>query len=205
MKTEPAPAAASRDRPTFPRQEALHHALALVSFLGPSCEQIEIVGSIRRHKAWVKDIELLYIPKHSLLAQPSDLFLQTQRENAAEEAINTLECQGVIARRLDTRGREAWGAKNKLARHLPSGIPLDLFAAQGQNWVSLLVCRTGPAEANIAIARRARALGWRWNPYDGLVDSEGRLRLARTEAEFFALLGLPCPPPEDRHNLARCR
>ncbi len=58
-----------------------------------------------------------------------------------------------------------WGEKNKLAVHVASGVPVDLFAATEANWFNYLVCRTGPGESNIAIASAAKAMGWQWHPY----------------------------------------
>ena len=65
----------------------------------------------------------------------------------------------MLRRRLSKTGAEAWGPKNKLAVHVESGIPVDLFATSAESWWNYLVCRTGPAASNIAIAQAALAGG----------------------------------------------
>lgn len=83
--------------------------------------------------------------------------------------------------------------------HRASRIPVDLFATTREAWFNYLVCRTGPAESNTAIANAAIAKGWKWHPYDsGFTDQEGNWVYVRAERDVFDLVGLPYHAPPDR-------
>jgi len=71
---------------------------------------------------------------------------------------------------------ETWGAQNKLALHVASGIPVDLFSTTAANWWNSLVCRTGGKENNLLITRAALRRGWSFEAY-----GSGFHRLDRTE------------------------
>jgi DNA polymerase (family 10) len=190
----PAPArpVTLRDWPAYdqPRQPAavapdkMRHTLAaaraiadeLLAHIAPGCTRAIVAGSIRRGKATVGDIEILYCP----------------RGGEADAII-----EGKVARgELVIRG--GYGPKNKFLRHIPSGIKVDLFATDEAAWWNSLVWRTGPAESNIAIAQAARSQGRRWHPAAAGFSVDGKMLPATSEAEVFALAGLPWRAPEMR-------
>ena len=161
-------------------EEAERIAKELVLQLRDACLQIEVVGSVRRRKPWVKDVEILYIPKPGL-------FDPTEMKTA--ELIN----RGV----LEVRG--GYGEWNKFLRHVESGLNVDLFKTTPDRWAVSLVVRTGPKESNIKIATAARRKGWRFHAYGrGFTDERGREIACRTEREVFELVELEYKPPEQR-------
>lgn len=170
--------------------------------------RVEIAGSLRRRKAMVGDVELLYIPKILRLPDPRDLFGELVDANAADERIQYLENISLLHRRKNVKGAEMFGEKNKLMRHVRSGIPVDLFAATEENWFNYLVCRTGGAENNVAIAAAAKRKGWQWNPYGAGFSREAHdgaygevpaaVHPVRCEEDVFKFVGLPYRPPMDR-------
>jgi len=163
-------------KPRFELAAARAVAEELVRMLAPHCVQIEIAGSIRRGKATVGDVELLFV----------------SRDGAAECEINRLISAGI----LEIRG--AFGEQNKFVRHIASGIPVDLFATTQERWANSFVCRTGPAESNIRIATAALRQGWRWNVYGDGFSRGGEVRTMRTEADVFAFVGLEYAEPDRR-------
>lgn len=184
----------------FPRAAALAVAKELCDVLRPVAERLIVAGSLRRRKAEVGDVEILFVPK--LKAVPFDLFGTVVQMSLVEDALADLLEGGVLAKRKNVNGSEMWGAKNMLAVHVASGIPVDLFAATEANWWNYLVCRTGPGESNIAIASAAQAMGWKWNPYGagfsrqiGLTTEE---RVVGSEREVFEFVGLPFKEPWER-------
>lgn len=182
----------------FPYNEALALATALVYDLRSSCERIEIVGSVRRHKPEVHDLELLYIPKFLNRVSPFDMFLR-EDANLADDVITRWEHEMFLKRRLNSKGSEVFGAKNKLMVHDFSGIPVDLFSTNSECWFNALVCRTGPKESNIAICTEAQKRGWKWNPYGpGYSHDDGEVRAMTSEEEVFKFVNLPYLPPEQR-------
>ena len=58
----------------WPATTARKVADALAAELTPRCERIEIAGSLRRGKADVGDIEILYVPRIGQVRVPGELF-----------------------------------------------------------------------------------------------------------------------------------
>ena len=182
----------------FEGAAALRLAERLRERLAPCCERVEIAGSLRRGRPTVGDIELLYIPRFDSVRY--DLFSLRVINLVDEGPLAELLRGGELAKRPNSRGAETWGERNKLARHVLSGTPLDLFATCEACWHNYLVCRTGPAALNVEIAQRARARGHKWNPYGPgftrLAD-QSIVRMA-SEREVFEFVGLPWREPSER-------
>lgn len=179
-------------------REAMQVAEEIGIELRPWCERIEIAGSLRRKKPDVGDIEILYIPIIREERDDTDLFASYEA-NKADERIQELEHAGILERRLSTAGHQAYGPKNKLMRHVASGIPVDLFSATRENWFNYFVCRTGPADLNARIATKAQSIGWKWNPYGpGFTNPEGEMHPVLAESDVFDFVGIPYQEPEQR-------
>jgi DNA polymerase/3'-5' exonuclease PolX len=198
-----------------------HHAdaLAVAQFiykcLAPVCERIEIAGSICRQVPQVGDAELVYVSRPGAV----DMFGTPIGQDAASEVIAMMEADGILRRRLNRAGNiSSWGESNKFAVYQggagrpphpkPVGcgmepFPVDLFAANAQNFISLMVCRTGPRDAVVSICQRAQAFRMHYHPYDGLrpFGAERKVIHPQTQEEFFDLLKWPCLPPSERHLL----
>ncbi len=185
----------------FPRAAALTVAKELCDALKPVTTRLIVAGSLRRRKAEVGDVEILFVP---VVAQyKTGLFSEdTKSVSLVDECLAGMLKAGVLAKRPNRTGGFAWGEKNKLALHVASGIPVDLFAATDENWFNYIVCRTGPGESNIRIAAAAQKIGWQWNPYgagfsrpNGLGREERRVT---SEREVFEFVGLPYLEPWER-------
>ncbi len=183
----------------YPLAEAEKVAGEIVELLRPSCERIEIAGSIRRQKTSVKDIEIVYVPKVNF---ERDLFMVfTCIETIlADKKIRSLEDQFIISRRWLSSGRGAYGRCNKLMVHCRSGIPVDLFATTEESWFNYLVCRTGPAELNRQICLEAKRRGFGWMPYGcGFrILSDGEVFPMASEKEVFDFVDIPYQEPHLR-------
>jgi len=167
-------------------QKAKAIAEELKALLEPVCQRVVIAGSIRRQKPEVGDIELLCIPKFI------DGVDQLDRE------IGALVIQGRLGFRLNKRGSRAYGPKNKLMLHIPSGIGVDIFSTDSGCWPVALVVRTGGAETNKRIAMAAIRKGWHLRAYGrGFTTPDGEM-VCRSERDVFGLAGLPYLPPEQR-------
>lgn len=188
----------------YPLAEAFAVASQLVKILGPGCERIEVAGSIRRRKSEVSDVEIVYVP---ILEPLYDLF--GDKAGSADKSVERIDGMiraGILQKRKNVNGSEIWGQRNRLARHVESGIPVDLFATTDSAWWNYLVCRTGGRETNERIARCARARGWKWNPYgDGFTDLDSagnEMKCSRfgvsSERDVFEFVGLEFAEPEER-------
>ncbi len=170
----------------------------LTAKLEAGCIKVAVAGSLRRGKEAVGDVEIVYVPNF-VPVQSGDLFGGTEPMNAADLIINGWLQRGVLNKRLNSKGSEMWGEKNKLAVHVATGIPVDLFATTEDCWENYMVCRTGGAETNKEICMAANRKGWTWNPYGrGFTDDEGQIIPVTSEREVFELVGLPYLPPEKR-------
>lgn len=185
----------------FGRADAIGVARELLIALAPVCESVMVAGSLRRRKAVVGDVELLFIPQMTD-GPRTDLLLPPVKIARTNAVIGELLARGVLAKRLSVKGTPAWGEKNKLAVHVASGIPVDLFAATTGNWWNYVVCRTGGKQSNIAICEAAKKSGWKWNPYgDGFSRAAGlgrEVHAVTSEREVFAFAGLPWLEPWER-------
>lgn len=186
----------SPDKIRFPRDVATAVALELLAALTPGCERILFAGSYRRRRAEVGDLEVLYIPKRG--PAPDDFF--ADQADQADGCIARLEASRILRRRLNVNGTETFGAKNKLMVHTLSGLPVDLFVATRENWFNYLVCRTGPATSNTALAAAALARGYRWQPYGAGFTrlSDGEVIPMGSEAEVFDFVRMPFLAPHRR-------
>lgn len=180
----------------FPRGEAVLVATRLLELLSPHCERIAIAGSLRRMKPEVSDIELLFIP--SLGERPEGLFDRVQVDLTAER-IESLVTSGVLAKRPNVNGDFTWGEKNKLAIHVASGIPVDLFATTHEDWWVSLVFRTGSKETNLALTTGANKKGATLMAYGcGVRWSDGTVTRAESERHVFELCGVEYKEPQAR-------
>ncbi len=182
----------------YEHRHASQVAEILMAYLRPACSQIQVAGSLRRMKPDVGDIELLYIPKIS--ERPGQDMFRLDRVNEADEVIEDLLMFELLKKRLNKNEGANWGAFNKLAVDVGSGIPVDLFATSEAAWFNYLVCRTGPADSNTEICTRAIRKGWKWNPYgEGFTNQRtGEVHAVQSEREVFEFVGMEYREPQDR-------
>lgn len=200
----------------YSRDEALTVVRELLPLLTPYCVTVEgelllkVAGSLRRMRADVGDIELVYVPSNG----PVQKGLFTEDGNQFDAQLESLVLQRIIAPRVNRVGGVAWGKQNKLAVHVASGIPIDFFATVVPHFWNYLVCRTGGKINNIDLCQAADARGLMWHPYHGgfeVADMEkanaalnrtdlstGRFVMAKTEREVFSIAGLPWREPKER-------
>jgi DNA polymerase/3'-5' exonuclease PolX len=189
----------------FPRADAIAVTRELISLLQPCCSRLLVAGSLRRRKPDVGDIELVFIPHMIEGTDPEDMFGKKIAVNAMDFALDLMIKEGLLSKRPSKDGRTAWGPKNKFAVHQPSGIPIDFFTGDVENWWNLVVCRTGGAQSNVEIAGTAKRAGWNWNPY-GMGFSRPNpervgwwlIKPIHSEQEVFEFVGLPYRDPWER-------
>ncbi len=153
-----------------------------------------IAGSLRRGKTEVGDIEILFVPRSGPVHTAGALF--PQQGSLADELIEQWLRDHMLTKRLiDKNAVPTWGPLNKLAVHVASGVPVDLFATTHEHWWSALVMRTGPKETNVSLAAAAPRL--KFHAYGAFTRLDtGAPVIPRSESEVFA--GLPWREPADR-------
>lgn len=108
-----------------------------MSQLTPFCDRIEIAGSIRRERPYVKDIEILCIPKI--------YFVHGKNHDHYPGFIEIVDSWEKV------KGNATNG--KYMQRILPEGIKLDLFTARVDNWGLQMAIRTGSAEYSKYLAK----------------------------------------------------
>lgn len=202
------------EKEKFPRADAeklADHLMALRYKLGDFSERWTIAGSIRRKKAFVSDVEVVYIPifdERPKKVEPSaqmDLGIAPKEPEMEEfayldEAIEVLIGEGILEKRRKKDGAVMFGKWVKLLRHVRTGIPIDFFACTADGWWTTLVSRTGGKDSNLELATRALRLGYTWNPGGrGFTSlSDGSVVAVDSEEAAFQFVGMPCLPPELR-------
>jgi DNA polymerase/3'-5' exonuclease PolX len=191
------------DEKRYPLGEAGELADKFVERLTKYCSRIMVAGSIRRRRPFVKDVEILLVSEPGEQIDPADLFGHRVVRPAADIALEKMIENGTIEKRLNADGHQTWGAENKLAVHVRSGIPVDFFFTTEARWWNSLVVRTGPAKSNKAIAVAAQARGWHWHAYgEGFTRNDGTASIDRhkvtSEEDCFHFVGLPCLTPYKR-------
>jgi len=197
----------------IPLAEADEVAAEIVGLLGPSCERIEIAGSIRRRRSGVGDVEIVAIPHYG--PAPTDLFGRAvdDRPDFLHETCEALlhEPYSKLSFRYSADGRKAWGHRLKWCFYDRSRLrdgtfksyPLDIYSTTPEQWGVTLAIRTGPADFSrrLVTPRNQGGLcpsycqfkGWR-------VRHRGAGRELETpeERDVFEALGLDWIEPEDR-------
>jgi DNA polymerase/3'-5' exonuclease PolX len=172
-------------------------AQRIKSELSSACEAIEIVGSVRRGKPQVGDLELLAIPRFG--EAPRDLFGRPteQPPDRLDQKLRQLLQKG----RLRTGPRYGPQWKSLEVARWP-GLMLELYSCDRENWGVQMAIRTGPAEFSKALVTARE-----WGGYlpaghqitGGFrLHRHGELVPCETEADFFEAMGMAWIEPEER-------
>ena len=188
---------------------ALSVANDLIERLRPTCERIEVAGSIRRGKAEVKDIELVAIPDPTPPPMPKANFGEKPR------AIHKTKLDALLFEMM----LEGWmrplkgGPKYKQIALCPKGlvmpIKLDLFlVTPPAQWGVQMVIRTGPNKPNNNFSQwmvtqkcKGGALPDEYHVVDGcvrMIAQEDYFISMPEEIQFFNFCGLDWIEPKDR-------
>ena len=161
----------------FHYDRAFEEAKQVLNFLEKSTlfHELELAGSLRRHKEVVKDI---------------DLVGSSENPAAAMACFTSLP----LVDRVVAHG------ETKSSVLLKSGIHADLRIVTPEQFPFALHHFTGSREHNTALRGVAKDLGFKMNEY-GLFREGDTLVPCKSEKEIFGALGFKFIPPELRENL----
>lgn len=173
----------------LPWTEACDLAQHVAERLAPAAARLKCVGSVRRRRPTVGDIEFLAEPHFD--------------EDLLGGRIPIIEPVRAAMLELGTwvKGGERMMQVTDLLGRV--GLKLDLYLIHPPAaWGSLLAIRTGPAELGRYVVTFCRQHGFRHDGgYAQRLDTGDRVP-TDTEEQFFELAGLPCLPPHERDALA---
>lgn len=186
----------------IPLAEASMLAHQVVKLLEPYANRIEVLGSIRRGRPDVGDIEIGLMPKIEKRDDPADLFGDTKiNVNTQLEAVERLIVEGVFEHRPDKNGHNCCGEGVQRLRY--RGFALDIFGCLDPDaWGVTKLIRTGSGDFNKRIVTQ-KTEGGKILPL-GMRFQGGRLwdckRPVRTpeEIDVFNAIGLPYVEPHRR-------
>lgn len=176
-------------------EDAEREAAWILSKFDFLCEKVMVVGSVRRQRPEVNDIDIVVIPK-------------LPRERKWDEVARALRCaHGMVQFKK--------GPKLMTFAHYPDAVGLvthrrdpeytvDVYHATPETWGILCLVRTGSKEHNVKLCNLALSKGMRLSAAEGVlkpaesVPSMMRVVACRTEEEIFAALGLSFVEPKDR-------
>jgi DNA polymerase/3'-5' exonuclease PolX len=177
-----------------PIELVLPHAKAILDQLSPFCERAEIVGSVRRGKGEVGDVELLLIPKRLPVLKKEQLELF----NAPEYDFEVVDALNAAINRFNVYkgGLEQGG---KMVQFFgPRRISFDIFTAELDNYGYQKVIRTGPHDHNVGyIIPRLKEKGYQLENAHILKD--GVIIPIYEEEDLYRLMDSPFIPPNERH------
>lgn len=153
----------------YPLEEAENIAKDVVSQLEKYSERIDIVGSIRRRKSIVHDIDLVVVAKPHFFNS------------------GVLKIPNV---RINRRGKKIIEVEYR-------GIQIDINLANNETYETLKLIKTGSEQHNIMLCTKAKKKGWHlYASGHGLYD--GVRKIADTENEILQLILGKVPRPEER-------
>lgn len=146
-------------------------ASEIVERLRPYCQEIEVAGSIRRKKRFVRDIDIVLVAR-----DPWGL------RTAINELASSFTRQG-----------------SKMLSFSYQKAQVDIYFASPETWATLLLIRTGSTAHNIHLCAVAKHKGWHLRANgEGLFDENGKRIAGDTEQSIFQALGVPYQEPEER-------
>lgn len=174
----------------IPLQEAVELAAEVSARLTPLVARSKCVGSVRRRKSMVGDIEFVVEPimNGDLFSDVATPILEPIRDLLHE--LGTWKKGGARMMQItDLLGRPGLKLEINLV-HPPAA------------WGSLVAIRTGPAELGTYVVTACRRFGFRHDSgYAQRLDTGERVP-TDTEEQFFQLAEVPCVPPREREELA---
>lgn len=147
-------------------KDARNLAAGVRERLEPHCSKFQIVGSIRRRRLLVNDIDVLLIP----------------------------QSQGKLIAAFQEMGPVKMGPKIITLDWM--GRQVDLYVATPETWFTLLLIRTGSTQHNIKLTTLAKKKGWHlYADGRGLFNEKGVRVAGDSEESFFQALGIPYVEP----------
>lgn len=139
----------------------------------------EIVGSWRRGKSTVKDVDIL---------------VHTDVETFAKVSEDLAQVPGV---------EMVMSGASIIRGRLKNGVLLDIYRTDEENYWSQLLMRTGPKELNIEMRSRAKTAGFSLNE-NGLFHASDKTKVTtvNSEKECFEFLGMNFESAEEREKWA---
>ncbi len=151
--------------------KAREKAESIIKILRPFCDQVEIVGSVRREKETVDVIDILAVPKGALLFG----------------LMRKLMEMGTGSMKIGERKRFNF-----------NGIATEVWFATLDNWPIMLLIKTGSEKHNKKIMELLKKKKYSLSTGQGVILKDGRKELIFDERDIFDLLEIKYLEPKER-------
>jgi DNA polymerase/3'-5' exonuclease PolX len=141
----------------------------------PLCHMLAVVGSIRRQKPTVGDVDFVAVVSDCKWSQ----IVQLLKKEKAQEI-----CAGKSVIKINYPFEDCL-------------FQIDFYRATEQTFGVQKLIRTGSADHNMWLAGYAISKGFRLKYSEGLMKEEVAVA-GETEESIFSALGLHCPEPQHR-------
>ena len=189
-------------------EEAEKYAKQVTDAISSLCEKTLVVGSVRRRRPEVNDIDVVAIPDYSDYRIPDPLHNTTQITRMKPDETWKKNILKVVFEKLHASVVKAGPElitvtlPHQAGSSIPFGVryanvQVDIYRATPKTWGVLTLIRTGSKEHNIKLCSRAKGMGLMLSAKDGVVY-EGRVIASETEEDIFKALGMDYVPPEKR-------
>ena len=159
-------------KPLLPLEGYWELGEEVVGVIADLCHEVEVLGSIRRRRPLVRDVDIVLYPK-------------------------VLMWPGVILSKLkehfESQGRDFYVHKEGPGMGqiwIDHDLSVDFWTATAENWGLMRLLKTGSVYHNIMLATLAKSQGKKLTELPDMV----------TEEAIFEELGLEYVPPEEREQ-----
>lgn len=195
-------------------QNAIFNATGFMALFADLYDHWTVAGSIRRGASSVGDIDHVVIPKSEPLWTDTMFGRQQVAEvNSLWKRMDELVTKGAIQKAIygaDAEADPISGEGGGRTRYGPllrgvvfHGVKHEISTASGKNLGAMIAIKTGPVDFSKHLVTKLRD-GRRYRQSGGYVlyNRDDTIRAVPTEADYFALCGVPWITPEKREAFA---
>ena len=165
-----------------------------IDLIRDHCARVEVVGSIRRKRPVVHDIDIVAMPVDRKIAQRTWFGDVWKSMPTLHAEIDDLLRAGVLEKVVKKDGHTMVGDTIAMVEY--KGVHVDLYYATPETWGGLMLVRTGSVEHNIVMTSRAKERGWILKADGtGVWDSrpQPKPRLQKPGMDVYAVGDRPLP------------
>lgn len=155
----------------------------ITKIIGSKCNKFEVVGSYRREKSWLGDLEILV---NGLTTDKIyDILSKSKKVDIVEKLWQGQIKMGLIIKSKDFKIKK---------------LQFEVYVAKPAYWGASLLSRTGPKGLNIVMRHKAVNKGFSKLSEYGLFDKSDKRIAGKTELSIFKKLGMDYLEPKERNQ-----
>jgi DNA polymerase (family 10) len=170
--------------------EAENYAKEVCEAIRPFVNRAEVVGSIRRRRPEINDVDIIAIPPDDAAWRDIPRILFKKLKASIVKRGNELITVLIPDKSTPNDERTPFTGMHGM-------VQVDLYRATPETWGVLELIRTGSKEHNVKLCAHALMNHMMLSAAKGVIK-EGKVIASVTEQEIFAALNMPYIEPQDR-------